>query len=217
VDAMENEIIDANLNTITQLQNSTEMLIQGFDSLILPASLDFNLKHFAEQSQNLNYKDNQDIINTMVKVKSSSVYFDLCYVYYFENKKVLDLNRLNAQLRDANEIDNKRLLEEARELYFLDSNSGKPFIFSKIQMDKENNALVLVKPVYLLDENPSAIIVMTLKPSFFTDLMNKTSLNPKANVYIVDDSGKVIMSYNELHYFNEDNRQFSDNEKGYFR
>ena len=43
VNAMENEIIDASFNTITQLQNSTEMLIQGFDSLILPASLDFNL------------------------------------------------------------------------------------------------------------------------------------------------------------------------------
>jgi len=165
----------------------------------------------------LSYKENQDIINAMVKVKSSSVYFDLCYVYYFEDKKVLDLNKLNAQLRDANEIDNKSLLEEARKLYFMDSNSGKPFIFSKIQMDKETNALVLVKPVDFLDENPSAIIVMTLKPSFFTDLMNKTSLNPKANVYILDDSGKVIMSNNELHYFNEDNRQFSVNEKGYFK
>lgn len=217
VNSMESATIDANFNTIIQLKNSIEMQLQGFDSMLLPESLDYNLEHLAEQLDKMNFNDIQDTINSMVRVKSSSEYFRFCYVYYYEDKKVLDLNNLNPQIRDFKEIGNGGLLEEARKEYFQARDKSRPFFFSKIQIDKEDSALVLVKPLSLLSAHPRAIIVMSLKPSFFNDLMDKISLNPKANVYILDASGKVVMNNNQILYFNGENEKVKVDEKGYFK
>jgi two-component system, response regulator YesN len=200
---VERNYIKSNQNTVIQLKNSTEVLMQQIDTMIKPMCIDSGIEMLADRYEWLDYKDIFDIAGIFSKIIISNNYFKSIYVYYFNQNKVLDINNYLIKLQDLETVEQRTVLQNAKELYFKDTSSGEHRNVYYMKDVNGQNVLTVIMPVSLLAVKPRAILVATLKEHYLDILLDSIKINKDDSIAILDSEMNVLMSTSNSNILNK--------------
>jgi two-component system response regulator YesN len=188
----ESQVIRTNLNTTIQLKNSTETLLKEVDHSLAQLGLNSSVVNFADNYNFDTYEDISNVMTSIGAVTSSNPYILTCYVYYFNDEKVVD--GITYELMNIKDEGNKELIHNVYNLY-KSAKSPKEISIYNIKI-KNNSTLVFVKAIPTTTLTSKALIIAVVDPRYFKDIFNSIKLNSGSGLYIIDKNGEVISQQN---------------------
>ena len=190
---MESETRDTNLNTVTQLKNATEMMLNEVNNSLTQVALDSSILTFANTYENSNYRYTSSIMERLGSIMSSNNYVTSCFILYFEQRKVLDAMR--SQFLNLDASADRELINDVWAKY-LKENLSDPFIIYNVKTSGGSYILTAVKPLGYSPLNQQGLLIVTMGQDYFKDMMDSIKINDKADVYIIDQAGEIISRKN---------------------
>ena len=191
---VERNYIKSNQNTVIQLKNSTEVLMQQIGDMVKPVCIDSSIEMLADRYEWLDYKDIFDITKMISKIIISNNYFDSIYVYYFNQNKVLDLNNAIVKFKDLETVEQHTILQNAKELYFRNTSLGEHRYVYYMKDVKGQNVMAVIMPVSMSSIKPRAIMVATLKAHYLDILLDSIKINKNDSIAILDSEMNILMN-----------------------
>jgi len=185
------QVLETSTNRIKSIQASMETVIGVMNNSLMQAALDSQLKSFSNRYELLDIFDKQDVYRRLYQLRSANKYFDKLYVYYFDDRKVIDLNGVNASYLDLDRIDNRNMLVNAKKMLDQGGYFKSLFVYN-LPVDDSATEAAMIMPVNPAEYNPKALIIMTLNKAFFRSMLTVGDDTEQANVYVLDRDGQVL-------------------------
>lgn len=175
-------------NSINQLSNTMEIVLTESDRILYQVAFGKDIENYAENYDNLNYKEHRKLKYQINSILSANIYFRQCYVYYPEDNKVYDSSLM--LLLDENKYKN---LEFIKNIYneFQKEDKLKPLNMYYTDYEGER-ILTLVKPVTITSKHPKAFLIVELSPKFIKEALEKIIIKEGSSFVIFDDRDEII-------------------------
>lgn len=188
---MKKQVLETSESTVVQLQTAVETVISVLNESLTQTALDEDIRSFADRFELLDIFDIEDVYKRLYQLRSTNKYFESLYVYYFNDARVIDLNKATARLVDLDSLSNKNILTEAYNKYSHDT-AANLFAINAGNGDNNENTLAIIMPVSPVEKKPRALIIMTLDKRYFQSILSSLSIEEEANLYVVDENGTLM-------------------------
>lgn len=194
------------INTIKQLEKTTEIMLSDADSSLLNISLDPQVEGFMLLYKYRQYTQSIEIMNLMDRLKNYVAYKDYiksCFIYYLEEDKVIDviakrissIDEVASSKTKERMISEKELILHASDQFIEEKDYAASKIYS-IDTSYEKNLVTIVKPVNPLFLEPNVLLIMTFDNAYFQDVVNEFNSNKEASILIFDKNNESITGAN---------------------
>ena len=209
---MKKQVLETSESTVVQLQTAVETVISVLNESLTQTALDDDLRSFADRFELLDIFDIEDVYRRLYQLRSTNKYFESLYVYYFNESRVIDLNKATARLVDLDSLNNRNILIDAYEKYTRDTATNL-FAINTGKKGGDENTLTIIMPVSPVEKKPQALIIMTLNKNYFQSILTSLSVGDGANLYVVDENGTFMFGKN-THMATAGQVKMKENESG---
>ncbi|OQB25933.1 MAG: HTH-type transcriptional regulator YesS [Firmicutes bacterium ADurb.Bin182] len=192
------QIVENGRNTAAQLQSSVEQILEVMNNSLVQISLDTEVQSFSDRLDLLNIFDCESVYERLYRFRATNQYIDKLYVCYYQDGMVIDLNGIDARMTSIEKLSDKDIIDAAVERC-LSERFQKIFTVYNIAEPGEDTLLVATKPAPPMASVPRAVIVVTVKQSYFQEVLQAISLEDERNIFVLDENGRFL--------FGKDSRQ----------
>ncbi len=190
------------MQSVSGLQASVETMMDIINTSLLQVALDSDVRNFSDRSDLIDIFDRQEIFKRIYKIRSTSNYFEEMYLYYFESGEVLDFNKKTVLQQNIEDSKAKQFILESVDFYY-GHKALKPLVYN-------GEKFTILLPASPIEQNPRALIILTINQEYFSTLMNTLNFDSQVNVYVLDANGSYIFGKNREINWND----FSDEPQG---
>lgn len=210
-----NQIVENAQNTSAQLQSSVEQILEVMNNSLVQISLDSEVQSFSDRYELLDIFDYEDVYESLSRFRAINKYIDKLYVCYYQDGLAIDLNGIDARMTSIDQLSDKDMINAAVERC-LSEQFKKILTVYNMSPQNKDTILVAAKSAPPMASVPRAVIVVTVKHSYFQELLQAISLEKECNVLVLDENGEFLFGKDSTQpIFNSENKQVNIEDKNF--
>lgn len=180
-------------NTVIQLKNSTEFMLDEVQNYIKQITYDTQVQNLADNYDSMSYVDIKNFNDRFSSLFAANKYMKSCVIYYFDDNKVWSQTESWLGLVD---LDNYKQNEFVKEIY---STYKKTEFKEAITYDEFGRPqLTFVVPTAQYIFSPKAVAIISIDLRFFKDLLGSMEIDKNANISIVNANRQLISTLSNV-------------------
>lgn len=185
------DAIEVGNNTAAQLKLSVEQILSVMNNSLTQMALDSEVQVFCDRLELLDIFDCEAIYDRLYQFRATNKYIEKLYICYYQDGMVMDLNGSNGRLLPLEEMADRDLIERAV-ARCLDERMLKLITIFNLAPQDQDTLLVATKAAPPMAQVPRAVIVVTVRQSYFQELLQAITLDDACKVYVLDANGRFL-------------------------
>lgn len=179
-------------DTLIQLKNTNDLLLENIAQTLQGFAGYSDLELFAVRYPSMrDYSTKSAVFGRVSTILNLNKYFTSCYVYYPEQKSVIDVNVRTPCYEPVNENRNQQMILAVYEAYRARENGDENPLYSIVKTGGTVEWLMAI-PIRHSPQAASPLLIVSIDSSYFSRSLTTLDLAEGAQVYLSDANRKWI-------------------------
>lgn len=178
---------------LVQLKNTNDLLVQNMEQALRGSASYSDLELFAAQYPEMQgYDEKSAVFGRVADVLKLNTYFTACYVYYPQEKMVIDVNSRTPDFTPVNQSKEGNLVTAVYKAYQERKEDGRAFLCPIIRTGGETEWFMAVPVQYSSWVMEAPLLIVAIENSYFFQSLDTLAVPEDSQVFICTPQGEWL-------------------------